>query len=425
MPHGTTKALPPRYAATPLIQHYINNIFVLLPLFEQTSFYASVDAVYSSDPRKATPFDHFCVRMVLAIANASTSDQRGDQYYLEGIGHIVAALEYQEDVLHPGAISSVQALLLLVEYAMLDPHHFDSWSLIGAASRAMVDLGLHQDPSKGAQMSKSKLDLRRRVFYCLYSLDRSTSLVQTRAFSFSDDSANVKIPFAKSQSSSASSKDPANPPKLWMQSPDQALDLVNLRKLQSVWYTDLFQSGREPWPEPYPYIWSTCAQLGKWFSNLSPTTRQSLRAFFELDLLYSYIYVLSPSPRVPVISPFAQSLIFEYCIRYAETMRRLLSDPNYTAPMTFYDAMRVYMTGRQFLDILHNSTDRLLSGQLPEPPMVSANSAAPPQLPLPNVPAGSNIAHVNTTRSINCIKQLTDCLSRFGVRWGYMSWHTR
>ena len=32
-------------------------------------------------------------------------------------------------------------------------------------------------------------------------------------------------------------------------------------------------------------------------------------------------------------------------------MLHLISDPGYTAPLTFYDAMRVYMTGRQFLDV--------------------------------------------------------------------------
>ena len=69
--------------------------------------------------------------------------------------------------------------------------------------------------------------------------------------------------------------------------------------------------------------------MRKWFEGLSSSTSQNSRAFFELDLLYSYVYVLSPSPRVPVISPFAQKLIFEYCIQYAELMLRLISDPSY------------------------------------------------------------------------------------------------
>ena len=424
-PQGTTKALPPRHNATALIQHYLNNVFVLLPVFDEASFYASVDNMYSRESRKADPFDHWLVRMVLAISSVSMSENRGDPHYIEGIGHVCAALEHAEEVLHPGNISGVQALVLLTEYAMLDPHHLDSWGLIGAASRAMTDLGLHQDPPKGTQMPRAKLELRRRVFHCIYALDRSTSLVQTRAFSFSDDSFKVKIPFIKQPSSAPTSPAGNGPqPKLWLQSYEQALDLIGLRQLQSSWYTELFQSGRTRWEEPYPYLWDTCDAMRKWFDNLSASTTPNMRAFFELDLLYSYVYVLSPSPRVPAIMPFAQKLIFEYCIRYADLMIQLISDRTYTAPLTFYDAMRVYMTGRQFLDVLQQNTDLLLNGFVPPHPEVKPTTAPPPPMPVTPLPPGESIQRFNTVRSINCINYIIQCLRRFGSRWGYMRYVT-
>ncbi|KAK6443267.1 hypothetical protein LTR95_000092 [Oleoguttula sp. CCFEE 5521] len=426
LPQGTTKALPPKHVATQLAQHYLNNVFQLIPVFDEASFYASVDSVYHRDTDKAQPVDHWMVRMVLAVASASLSERSGDQNFLEGIGHVCAALDFAEQVLHPGAISSVQALVLLVEYAMLDPHHFDSWSLIGAASRAMVDLGLHQDPPKGASMTKGKLELRRRVFWCVYALDRSTSLVQTRAFSFSDNSAKVKVPFVKQVASQPSSPEPQDVPAMtWLQSHQLALDLIGLRQIQSKWYTDLFQSGRKPWDEPYPYIWAVCNDMRKWMDGVSNSASPNMRAFFELDLLYSYVYVLSPSPRVPTITPFAQTLIFEYCIRYADLMQRLISDPSYTAPLSFYDAMRVYMTGRQFLDVLQQNLETLLNGIVPARPEVRPSSAPPPAIPQVMLPPGDTVQRFNTSRSINCIKQIIDCLARFGIRWGYMSWHQR
>lgn len=171
MPAGWNKKLPPRYAATPLIQQYVNNIFTLLPIFEEATLYACVDAVYHLDSI-AKPFDIWVVRMVLAIACLSQSEQRGDTLYSDAVGHANAALGHAEKVLHPGFISSIQALVLLVIYATMDPHHFDSWTLIGAASRAMVDLGIHQDPSKSAAASRTKVEIRRRVYWCVYSLDR-------------------------------------------------------------------------------------------------------------------------------------------------------------------------------------------------------------------------------------------------------------
>ncbi|SMY20652.1 unnamed protein product [Zymoseptoria tritici ST99CH_1A5] len=425
LPAGLTQPLPPRHAANMLIQHYLTNVFDLLPVFDEASFFASFDTVYSKNNRQVEPQDLWNVRIVLAISSASVSEQRGDQRYLEAIGHICAALEQSEAVLHPGAIASVQALVLLTQYAMLDPHHFDSWGLIGAASRAMVDLGLHQDPPTGSPMQKGKLELRRRVYYCVYALDRSTSLVQTRAFSFSDDSAKVKIPFTRSSSSAPTTPQPTQQQNVWLQSTDRALDLATLRQIQSRWYHDLFQSGRTRWDDPYPYIWNICDEMRKWFEDLPTSISPNMHAFFELDLLYSYVYVLSPSPRVPIIDPFAQKLIFEYCIRYAESMVRLISDPSYSAPLTFYDAMRVYMTGRQFLDVLQHNTDGLLDGHVPSHPKVKPSTAPAPPMPVVALPPGDTVLHFNVVRSITCIKQITECLSRFGIRWGYMSWKQR
>ena len=172
MPLTPHKDLPPRYAAQPLIQYYLDNIFILLPISEEATIYAAIDAVYDRDRTKATSFDHWTVRMILAVTSIAQSEQRDDRHYMEAMGHVNSALKYAEDVLHPGSIASIQALLFLVGYAMLDPHHFNSWHLIGTASRAMVDLGMHQDPPKSSPTTKSKLELRRRVYWVVYALDR-------------------------------------------------------------------------------------------------------------------------------------------------------------------------------------------------------------------------------------------------------------
>lgn len=171
MPYFPKNALPPRYLATPLIQRYLDKVFVVLPCFSETALFASVCAVYQNDGRHAGPFDHWTVRLVLAIALLSQSRERGDSKYQDAVRHTAAALEKAEAVLHPGSLFGIQALLLLCQIAMLDPHHFDSWYLIGMASRVMVDLGLHQDPPEHLQTKE--VDWRRRIYYCVYTLDRS------------------------------------------------------------------------------------------------------------------------------------------------------------------------------------------------------------------------------------------------------------
>ena len=172
LPEYESNPLPPRYAATPLIQQYLDNIYVLCPFFSETDLMASITAVYNETGRYAKNYDHWSVRMVLAIAAAANSQQRGDPDHQIAVRHVSAALERAESVLHPGSIAGIQAILFLVQYSMVDPGHFNSWQLIGMASRIMVDLGLHQEPPVEAKASRTELDLRRRVFYCVYALDR-------------------------------------------------------------------------------------------------------------------------------------------------------------------------------------------------------------------------------------------------------------
>ena len=172
LPTGMKKELPPRFTASSHLRLYVDNFLTVLPIVEEAALYAALDAVYQDGQMIATSMDHWTIRMVLAIASATQSQQRGDTHYSDAVGHICAAVEHAEQVLHPGSIWSIQAMILLVQYSMLDPAHFDSWQLVGAASRAMIDLGMHQEPSKSSNTRKTKLELRRRVYHCVYALDR-------------------------------------------------------------------------------------------------------------------------------------------------------------------------------------------------------------------------------------------------------------
>lgn len=172
LPQPPAKALPPRHQATPLLQYYFDNVFVQMPFFIETNFWTSVDAVYQSGGRFAKPFDHWAVRMVLAIASASLSDQNGDKSYQKALTLVSEALHYSEDVLCPGSMAGIQAILLLAQYSLIDPKHFRAWHLVGVAVRVMVDLGLHQDPPVDVLWEADRLDLRRKIFHCIYCLDR-------------------------------------------------------------------------------------------------------------------------------------------------------------------------------------------------------------------------------------------------------------
>lgn len=165
--------LPPRHEVTPLLQFYFDSIFTQLPFFLETNFWTSVDSVYEpGGGRFAKPFDHFIVRMVLAIAYATVSYQNDDKSQRQSLALVVGALDYAEDVLQPGSIIGIQGILLLAQYSLVNPMRFRTWYLVSMAVRVVVDLGLHQDPPEEVISSTSRLNIRRRVFHCVYCLDR-------------------------------------------------------------------------------------------------------------------------------------------------------------------------------------------------------------------------------------------------------------
>jgi hypothetical protein len=236
-------------------------------------------------------------------------------------------------------------------------------------------------------------------------------MVKERALSFSDDSANVALPStpATSISSTSSGRD-----QLFLQPLEPAVCLFRMRRLQSTWYHELFLSGRTVWPDPESYLWNACQEMRRWFENLPDSITQPVRTKFDLEVLYSYIYVLSPSPKIPNIPSLGQSLVFEYCIEYTARMLDVLQDMDKSAIYTCHDILRVDYVGRRFRVVLWNHLEQLLNGVLYE------TSRAPQALLTPLIVSNPNPQN-NTARAIKCINGVFEILDIFGRKSGYMA----
>ena len=274
--------------------------------------------------------------------------------------------------------------------------------------------------------------------------------MQTRTFSFSDNAIGVELPFGRTRTAIEDNVSPLPASGSWLQSFDAAIHLFRLRQMQSEWYHNLFQSGKTAWADPYRYIWQTYYALGSWWKDVEQSTSSMTKTFFELELNYSYVYILSPSPRVPITSDYAQRLLFEHCIIYGDNFLKAVAQDAYLESLTisFYDMMRAYMTGRQLVDILVRNRDVILSDTLPpashvpslpteiyselaSPPISSSSSPlAPPSIPI-NYTSTSTSSHQSSnfntnestiTRTIASINDFTTVLTALGTRFGYLSW---
>ncbi|KAK4942083.1 hypothetical protein LTR10_018119 [Elasticomyces elasticus] len=359
LPPTDTRGLPPRYAITPMISHYMDNIYVLLPFFSETDLMSSLSRIYndtSAGGSTVAPLDVWNVRLILAIAYASCSQRRGDENDKTALQHMTAARSLAGYVLHPGSIAGLQALLLLVQYALVDPAHFDSWYLAGMASRLMVDLGLQCEPPAELKISKSALDLRRRIFYCTYALDRLVSMSLDRAFSFTDDSA-AEVPLPTSATD-------ASPSNLFLRSTSPSLFLFDIRGVQSAFYQTTRWSSRTQWPlaTAATYASSVSNDIHAWYSTIPPNLSQRHIMLFNLERLYCQILVVSPNQRVPAnsMTDLNKELVFEYSSQYAELLQPITQDVTWHAYLTYADICRAKYVGQKFVEVMWSDFDRLL-----------------------------------------------------------------
>ncbi|GAB1318653.1 GAL4-like transcriptional activator [Madurella fahalii] len=404
-PKGTS--LPAEHDTRAMVQFYETNILPLYPAFSIVSLYSIVDRLYQEVPATLRSSEHWLFWMVLAISSAAQSRNMHDESYLNAIEFVARALPHADRALTPGYATQLQSLLLLTQYSMLDPTHFDSWHLIGFTCRAVIDLGFHQDLP---HIQQSDLEPRRRTFYCVYSLDRAISMVHARAFSFYDDAVSVALPSPTNSSNPLSMAGSIGKPS----PPDASIPLFKLRQLQSSWYQTLFQSDpNDPLPDPTAYIWQVCFDMREWSDRLPDNMPIRIREMLDLELRYSYVYCIAPSARAPHLTPYGRVLIFEHVISYMNRIYGIASSVVNTAFYTYHDALRVYFMGSQFVAILRDAGDHLLSGSPIPIPLSVPGKAPPPPIP----PRLERDGGDNLDRSLRCLDNVRLTLKLYGDRW--------
>ncbi|OTB08263.1 hypothetical protein M426DRAFT_8069 [Hypoxylon sp. CI-4A] len=408
LPDIADLSLPPRHDAVSLVQHYMTNIYSLFPAFPETTLYTILEQIYSFQDRVIKDSEYWLVYMVLAIGSTAQSRVKNDEHYVNGLRFVSRALQHADRALMPGYTTQIQSLVLLTQYSMLDPTHFDSWHLIGFTSRAVIDLGFHQDPPPEQLSDKAVLDMRRKTFYCVYSLDRSISMVHARAFSFTDASTNVAWPRPSSFSRRASITGKI------LSGSEPAFLLFQLRRAQSHWYQALFQAEPTPLPDSASFIWQMCQDMREWAEALPTTLPVGMRELFDLELRYSYVYCIAPSARAPHMTDYGRLLIFEHAIAYLDRICEISHHGGArTAFYTYHDALRVFFMASQFVAVLRDAEDLLLAGVTPPTPLVELGKAPPP--PLPPRPGGPLVD--NLDRSLGCLERTGQTLAKFSEQW--------
>lgn len=249
-------------------------------------------------------------------------------------------------------------------------------------------------------------------------------MVLTRAFSFTDASANVAFPRPSSFSRRASITGQ------YLAGCEPALLLFQLRRAQSHWYQLLSQSDATPLPDP-TYIWQVCHQMQEWAERLPGTLPVAVRELFDLELRYSLVYCMSPSAKSPgTLTDYDRLFIFEHALAYLDRIYEIAhagsggggtggGGGTVNGLYSYHDALRVFFMASQFVAVVRDAEDLLLSGIMPPPPPPPPYSvvgkAVPPPPPLPRRAPGAG--YDNLERSLGCLERTARTLAKYGERW--------
>ncbi|KAH7121417.1 fungal-specific transcription factor domain-containing protein [Dactylonectria macrodidyma] len=355
LPNNPRDFLPKQNTALKLVQHYITHIYPRLPFFSIQGFWAQFNHVYavSSIPLAGTMIQSptyeaangllqeapeinrvrlsegtsfFTVLLVLAISTSSLSRSTADP--AKRLFH--AAMTFREAAVLPNTIGGVQSILFLIQFATLNPSILDAWYLIGVGMRNCVDLGLHQDPSK--PISPSLLETRRRLWWSMYSFDRSMSLGCGRPTEIADAVISAHLPSFKIESNATEVE------------VEGYLQRYRVLRIQSLIYDRLSNMSNADNDSNEEIVVKLRAKLTAWRQDNSPLHSQTL---VDSEWLMGKILLLRPCRRIPERRRGELAELWESALGFVALYRELVESNS-----IFYVQIaseKVYWTGLAML----------------------------------------------------------------------------
>jgi hypothetical protein len=309
-----------------------------LPFIHKPTFFQAHYSLAMSLKEDAPDVSLFLTFMVFALGAIDL--RRQDPNF--GDKHVeyfsIATQKYLFGLLKEDSIETVQGLLLVAQFSVNEHQSANAWLVAGQAVRTAIDLGLHRDSSPIFHPENSMLtiEMRKRVFWSAYALDRNISIALGRPCAVRDSEIDVPLPqnltddqlegeYIQFDPSSLSSPNPLDMSTF--------VHIIKLRQLQSR-IQELFYSADTSQvllqgADHHRSIIRT--QLDEWVSQAPRYVRPTVVTFqstewFQIAHSHALLLLYRPSPANPVIdvdalqicADSAISLISAYSSLYAK-----------------------------------------------------------------------------------------------------------
>jgi hypothetical protein len=324
----------------------------------------------------------YFLNMVFAIATSVHQ-----QTYPEQIsdGHKNAALLHYDAVLAShDKLEALQALLLLALYSIMRPMVPSPWYTLGNCIRLAVELGLHTEErrkwtdNEPSEPNPFLIDMRRRLFWCTYALDRQVCVYLGRPFGFPEES--VKVHFPSELDDSLLMADQSLPlirdtPHPQPSYKSVSLSIFRIRRLQAEVRRVLYD-GVEVSPQ-YDSLndWQSAMadRLDNWLQACPKTIEQMNcnfnYVFFHLNYYHTKLLLFGPCTPILTIESF--KIVAECGSNIIKKYQELYH--NQSINYTWAAVLSLFTAGTSYLGALYHSPEVRAATTLEE---IEGNSKA-------------------------------------------------
>lgn len=283
-------------------------------MFHEPTFTQDVEDVYNG---ATDPYQNFCLRMVIAISLQKMDTQYAglaDSYYL-------AALKFFEKAIKPMNVKTLQCFALIAGYSLLTPTRTAVYYIIGIGVRLCQALGLHEEKTitrgpGGRQANPLEVDMRRRLFWCLLTMDYGLAHSLGRPAHFATRQEHIDVNFCELVDDTYITREGILPApqaslKKWI-----AIHFFKMRLLQLEIRRKLYQKKRpEPKDDQDPWFTEMLNKMIAW-RDMSPEMDGGSglnKVWFTGRYNTMVVFLFRPSPQVPRPSLQAAIQCYDAC----------------------------------------------------------------------------------------------------------------
>jgi hypothetical protein len=275
------------------------------------------------------PFKNFKLKMVLAIGLQKYSRKyeiMADSYFLAGLQHVDAVLD-------PMDHSTLQCLLVMVQYALVKPTRIAAYHIVGLCVRLCIQLGYHQERTimlSDRPLDPITKDMRRRLFWTLASMEYGLSHVLGRPSAFATSDAYVDVKFYESVDDTCITAEGILP------GPVSGKKLISMhffcmRRLQAEIRRTLYQNpAKTPKTDQDPWFVQMYGKCVKWEASCPVDDEGS--GLSELWFLHRFnnilIFMYRPSPQIPQPSLEATVICYNCAVQNVKLEKGMYESPN-------------------------------------------------------------------------------------------------